>query len=272
MTQWYKTEFSDVDRAADPEKYVKCLDAQIQVDEIERLKQRAIELLDVQAGHSVLDAGCGTGRDALAMLERVGDIGHVMGIDSSATMIAEATKRAEGHQQVSFRQADIHQLDLISDSFDRCLALKTFQHLSEPREALRELVRVTKPGGKIVIGEPDHELVTIATPYTDVNRRFIQFRSDSLKQGGIAHQLYGLFKEFGLVDVSIELLPTIYTDYELRKCVAPYLDEIRVAERVGVVTREEADTWNAYLEEAIRNGRYLSTGMNIITAGYKPRS
>jgi ubiquinone/menaquinone biosynthesis C-methylase UbiE len=135
--------------------------------------------------------------------------------------------------------------------------------------ALEELIRVTKPGGKIIIAEPDHDSLIIDTPFVDVNHRFMRFRSDQMAQGSIAHQLYNMFKELGLESVSIEPLTRAYTNYEEKKVSSPYLEEIWMAQEQGVVTKEEAENWTAYLRDAVENDRFLCLQTYVITTGFK---
>jgi ubiquinone/menaquinone biosynthesis C-methylase UbiE len=263
--------FTDVDRSAVPQQAIDLLNVQHASDFILKMEERAIKALDIHVGHQVLDAGCGTGKLSLDLAAHVGNSGRVIGIDVSATMIAEAKRRSRNSTlPVLFAQGDLHRLQFRDTCFDRCYSERTFQHLPDPRLALGELLRMTRPGGKIVILEPDHDLVIIDTPYVDINRRFIAWRSNTFQSGGIAHQLYRMFKEFGAVDVTVQLLPVVFTDYELRSRVAPYVREIRVAQQHNIVTQAEADMWSAYLEQAIQEGRFLCTQTSIITAATKP--
>lgn len=195
--------FSDVDRAADSHLYITCLDEQYKTGLLQWSKQRTLALLDIQPDHQVLDAGCGTGVDALEMAKLVGDTGHITGVDLSERMIAAANERSAGTGlPVTFQQANLYELPFDEGHFDRCRSDKTFQHLATPRQVLQELIRVVKPGGRLVIADPDHESLATDTPYPSVNRRFVHFRSDAMTQGRIAHQMFGLFKEYGLVDVT----------------------------------------------------------------------
>ena len=91
-----------------------------------------------------------------------------------------------------------------------------------------------------------------------------------MPQGGIAHQLYGICRELGLIDVYVEPLTHIYTDYEEKKVTSPYLEEIWFAQQQGVVTREEAEQWAAYLRKAIKNGHFMCMQTYIITTAVKP--
>src|SRR5947209_8156052 len=120
-----KAGFTDVDRAADPLYYVRCLDYQHAGAFDQMYKQRTFTLLDIQPGHMVLDIGCGTADDVLEMAKRVGANGHAVGVDSSQTMIDEACKRSrETSLPVTFYQGDVHHLEFEDNSFDRCRADK----------------------------------------------------------------------------------------------------------------------------------------------------
>lgn len=266
-----KAEFTDVDNSSDPQWYVNCLDEQHASGLLQRSKEHTLEALAVQEGQYILDAGCGTGIDALEMASLVGGGGCVIGIDHSAQMVRAARERGrKTNLPVSFFQSDIHHLAFADNTFNRCRSDKTFQHLSNPYQALLELIRVTKPGGKIVIADPDHETLVIDTPYREVNRRFAQFRSDAFEGGGIAHQLYRFFIECGLENVVVEPLTSVYTDYEERKITSPYLKEIWIAQEHGVVSHSEAEKWSSYLEEAIETGRFFCMQTYVITSGFKP--
>jgi ubiquinone/menaquinone biosynthesis C-methylase UbiE len=264
--------FDDVDSSNDPQFFVKCLNEQYAKSPILRLcKHRTLEMADIQDGHMVLDVGCGTGVDAIQMATLVGQSGHVFGIDLSQEMILSAQKNAAAVDlPITFRCSSIYQLEFENSFFDRCRADKTFQHLSDPRAALKEMIRVTKPGGKIIIADPDHDSLIIDTPFTDVNQRFTRFRSAHMPQGGIAHQMYGICKELGLVNVYVDALTHVYTDYEEKKVTSPYLEEIWVAEQHGVVSHEEAEKWAAYVLEAIESERFMCMQTYVITMAMKP--
>lgn len=264
--------FSDVDRSRDPQLFVHCLEEQYAKNSLLRLnKVRTLALADIRLGHLVLDAGCGTGQDVCQMAALVGSSGHVFGMDFSHEMVAAAqANSADLDLPVTFQQGTIYQLDFADNYFDRCRADKTFQHLANPQTALAELIRVTKPGGKIIIADPDHDSLIIDTPYADINHRFTRFRSGAMAQGSIAHQLYNMFKASGLTDVSIEPLTRAYTNYDEKKVSSPYLEEIWLAYKQGVATQAEAEMWSAYLQEAIQHDRFLCLQTYVITTGLKP--
>jgi ubiquinone/menaquinone biosynthesis C-methylase UbiE len=270
-TQPPRAEFTDVDRAGDPQAYVRMLESREGQPFHRHYKERVLALLDPQPGDAVLDVGCGLGTDALAITELVGGQGSVVGFDLSQTMLREAQQRGgEMAGRVSFCRGDVHHLPFAEGSFDRCRADRTFQHLPKPRRALAEMIRVTKPGGRLLIVEPDHESRLLDSPYPEISRKFFAFRNATLRQPGIAHQLYRLFREFGLVDVVVEPLTQVTTDYAEIRPTTDLLGGIRLAQRHGAVTTDEADRWSAALEDAIRQGTFFHAMSYFITTGRKP--
>ena len=166
-------------------------------------------------------------------------------------------------------QGDLQHLPFENATFDRCYADRIFIHLPDPQLALSELVRVTRPGGQILIAEGDHETQVLDTPYPEVTRRFFRFRNDGMRQPDIAHRLYALFQDAGLLDVQVEPLARLTTDYETIRPVAHYIEGMRLAQSCGVVTAEEAEQWILYLEEAMRTGRFFHATIWFITIGRK---
>lgn len=264
--------FSDVDAAETPHSFVQSLDSQNATAFKQALAQRTFELLDLRSGLRVLDAGCGVGQDAARMVELVAPGGEVTGLDYSAVMVDEARRRHERLDlPLTFMQGDICALPFDGCWFDRSRAAGTFQHLADPRRALDELARVLAPGGLVLIVDGDHETLVIDSPYPDVTRRFLAWRSDTLASGGVAHQLFAWYRELGLEDVRVEPMTRISTDYETLNSVMHFDGGMRIAQSEGVVTQDEADHWIAALEEAGRAGRFFCALTYFITVGRKPK-
>ncbi len=104
---------------------------------------------------SVLDVGCGTGDDVVNLYEMVGPEGRVVGIDYSAHLIVEAKARVEkAGMPVELYVGDAHELTQFGDNcFDATRSAAVFHHLESPEKALQAMIRVTKPGGSVVIAE-----------------------------------------------------------------------------------------------------------------------
>jgi ubiquinone/menaquinone biosynthesis C-methylase UbiE len=111
----------------------------------------------LSAGMSLLDVGCGPGNITADLASRLGE-GSVVGVDVSQEVIERARSQydATTHPNLSFRVANVYELDVAEKSFDVVYAHQVLQHLSRPVDALREIRRVLKPGGVLAVRDGDY--------------------------------------------------------------------------------------------------------------------
>jgi len=105
------------------------------------------------SGERVLDLACGTGVVTVNAARSVAAHGAVLGTDLSGQMIEVAKQRALEQQlsNVSFQRMDAEALDLPDASFDVVLCAQVLEHVDDPVQALRELARVTRSGGRVLL-------------------------------------------------------------------------------------------------------------------------
>jgi SAM-dependent methyltransferase len=256
--------FTDVDAQSDPAAWVQVLDNVRQEPLYAAYKRRTVELLDPQFGGKYLDVGTGTGTDALACAERF-DV-SVVGADSSRVMIEEARRRGLREAIV----ADAHALPFELESFDGAWADRTFQHLAQPVAALAEMVRVVKPGGSIVVVDPDYGTQVVDVPDQELAQRVLRFRAEfGPRNGTLAHQMGRLFVQAGLAEVQVEAVPIVLRDPTALDNALGLRDWASLAHERGVVEADEVPAWEAALDEAAATGCFLYSFSLFITAGRK---
>jgi len=238
-----------------------------------QLKQRSYELMHIQPGGKVLDVGCGPGIDTVALAHLVGPTGHVVGIDFNPTFVAQADDRAVQagvKPWVTHQQAEATALPFESHRFDACRSERLLQHVHNSEQVVAEMVRITRPGGWIVIADADWGTLSIDTAEVDLERRLVRCEADAHHNGYAGRQLYRLLRRQQLTDILIELVPLYFTDYRLAEQVIGPAALAQEALRRGVITTEEAHRWTTSLAQADAEGVFFASMHGVLIAGCKP--
>jgi len=110
-----------------------------------------LELADLKKGESVLDIACGTGLVTFPTAAAVGTSGRVVGTDLSAEMIKAITAiAAERGVPGEFFRQDAEQLEFADGTFDAALCALGLMYVPDGQQAVRDMLRVIKPGGRAV--------------------------------------------------------------------------------------------------------------------------
>ncbi|HEV8718134.1 MAG TPA: methyltransferase domain-containing protein [Candidatus Binatia bacterium] len=266
------TGMRDVDRTTDPGFFVHYLDTASAQEPIQAFKRRTFELLEVKPGAQLLDIGCGTGDDGRTLAQMVGSTGRVVGVDHSETMIAEARKRAEGSNlPVEYQVGEAQHMDFANDTFDGCRAERVFMHVENPRQTLAEMIRITRPGGRIVVLDPDFETLIIDAANRSLTRKILNFCCDRIvRNGWIGRQRPRLFREAQLTDISIFADSWIQTNYTVFMQSLRFREFTDRAQEAGVVSATEAASWLEELEQASQEGRFFAAMTFFFVSGRKP--
>jgi len=117
--------------------------------------REAIEALDLPSGSRGLDAGCGIGSNTMLLSEVIGSEGRVTGVDTSSVFLNYATEfvRSMGlTEQIQFQKGDVTELPFENNTFDWVWSCDCVGYPAMGEQSLiKELARITKPGGKIAI-------------------------------------------------------------------------------------------------------------------------
>ena len=235
------------------------------------LKARMLEVCPVRAGDQVLDVGCGLGHEALRLAERVGPRGMAVGIDINSTMIAEATRRAaDSPLHPRFEVGDAQQLRFAADSFDMCRTERVLRYLARPDEALREMLRVTRPGAYVIAFDWDSDATVVDAPDAALSRRVAEVLDAAVPHPWMGRQLFGLFLRAGLADVRVIAYPVSVsgaTGFGLYQQLNS--GTIARAVETGRLTPADAAAWWRGLEQRDPPGAFFWANLGFIVAGRK---
>ncbi len=262
------TQFHSVDQTTNPAFFTQFMGASHAQQTAQSYKQTIMEQLALQEGAMILDVGCGSGQDALDLARAVGPRGRVVGIDKSETMLQEARVCAEQAQlPVEYVLADAMHLPCADASFDGCQASRVLGHLREPELALAEMVRVARPGARVVAADGDLDLIAIDISDRALVRRVIHAICDQMVQGWMGRQMPGLFQRVGLENIRVEgrLMPLDYGFFQLA-----FRGILQRAQVAGAVSGEELTRFWSTLEQAEQEQRFFARVGGFVVSGRKP--
>lgn len=252
--------FARVDEQPDARIWIDVLDRQRSDPLYRRYKARVAELLDPAPGSRYLEIGSGTGGDAIEVAQRHG--AEVVGVDRSAVMVAEARRRG----LADATEADAHGLPFGADVFDGAWADRTFQHLADPGRALAEMVRVVRPGGVVLVADPDYGTQVVDIPDQELADRVLRFRA-GVGNWRLGHQMPRLFAAAGLDAIGTEAVPIVVTDPAELDGALGLRAWAGLAAAQGLVEPADVARWEAALDEAAAGGWFLYAFCVFITIG-----
>jgi SAM-dependent methyltransferase len=173
-----------------------------------RLAPLLVQFAGVRDGDDVLDVGAGTGA-LTASVVAVAPSSRVVGVDQSEPYVAFARAHYRG-ERVRFEVADAQRLHFADACFDRTLSLLILNFVPDPDKALKEMIRVTRPGGTIAAAVWDYgdgmemlrafwdEAIALDPAVAEKDERHMPLCSP----GGLS----ALWRKHELLDVSAEAL------------------------------------------------------------------
>ncbi|MFI1968309.1 SAM-dependent methyltransferase [Streptomyces cinnamoneus] len=257
--------FSHIDAHPNPVRLVDALYRLRAEPFFASYKRRLRQLLQAQPGQRFLDVGAGTGDAARELAAETG--AETIACDLSQTMCAEM-KRA-GLEQVVV--ADSHCLPFQDAGFDGVWADRVLQHVESPARTLDEMVRVTRPGGRIVVCDPDTATQALDIDDHRLASKVLGLRqSVSIRHGTFARRVPGLLTARGLLDVEVEPHTLVIRDKRAVDGTMGIRDWADVFADRGHLDRSEARRFNALLDDAVEGNRFLYAVTYFLTSATVP--
>ena len=153
----------------------------------EEMRDQALAMLDIEEGDRVLDVGCGTGFATEGLLQHTQ---NVHGLDQSVHQLEKAWAKLGKHDPVSFYRGDAERLPFEDDSFDVVWSSGSIEYWPNPVVALREIRRVVKPGGQVLVVGPNYPESAVMQKVADAIMLFYD-----------AEEADRMFREAGYTDI-----------------------------------------------------------------------
>jgi ubiquinone/menaquinone biosynthesis C-methylase UbiE len=237
----------------------------------QRARREMLADLHLRPTARVLDAGCGTGAALPDLLEVGGRELEITGVDPTDAFLERARQRAnELGARACFESGDIRALPVADGSVDAAYCDKVLLHVGPASAALGEMVRATRPGGRIGAVEwfPVFCLATsrpeLAAALNDALRRAVY---DVMVSANLARH----FREAGLTDVTTRT----YVAHASRLDEHPFwkaflVDQLPLFAHAGLISEEEAGALAADLEDLDCRGVFSAAAIVRSGVGTRP--
>lgn len=227
-----------------------------------KLFDQYTEILHFPSDGKTLEIGCGSGAMARALIHKEYFSGELVGIDQSPAFI-EAAKcfamEEDAGDTLLFNVGDAHDLDFENDSFDVVILHTLISHVSDPEIVIKEVSRVTRPGGSIAIFDGDYSSLTYACPDHDLGQKMDHaLASTTFNNPLIMRDLARILPELGLkvTDTLANVVSEIGSASYFKSFAETYAPMVANG---GLIPQKDVDDWFAIQNAAMDNGTFFAS-------------
>lgn len=223
-------------------------------------KRRNIVLraLNPQPGEKILDIGTGLGHLALEMAEKTGKDSSIIGIDLNEPMLELARQKCENKSWIEFQNGNASSLPFSDNFFDAAVSIQVYEYLKDPNEAICEMQRVLKPGGRGVIVATDWKSTLWHSSKPERMKKVLTAWEKHCAYSDLPRKLSQILNSSRLIIQSQDVISQFNTSLNIDAYSFHILDFIKsfVIGKNGV-THEEAEAWVSDLYQLDKKGEYF---------------
>ena len=206
-------------------------------------------------GVKALDVGCGIGETTRMLGRRIGKSGSVVGVDFDQNLI-ESASSLTNEDNITYTKGDAHCLAFEDGSFDVVYARLLLLHVSEPMLALKEMLRVCRPKGTVIVHDGDFStLYTKPDPLggEGLNKLFSLFRNTRIGSG-----LWHMFRECGYDQVELRVDRMLVREESGKRLTLMTVEAMQEAAlKSELMTPKEVDTLCQTFSAGVKDDNYL---------------
>lgn len=182
-----------------------------------------ITLAALQQGQTVLDLGSGAGLDCFFAAKKVGETGHVIGVDMTPEMLerAQASAKRLNLQNVEFRQGYLEALPVEASTVDVIISNCVINLSPDKSKVFGEAFRVLKPGGKLAVSD-----IVTDGPLPEAIKKSLSAWAGCVAGAVEAEDYIGMMKSVGFTDISI--VPVYFDQQTVDEAIGSMQDVIEL--------------------------------------------
>jgi ubiquinone/menaquinone biosynthesis C-methylase UbiE len=216
--------------------------------------------LELNSEDIVLDAGCGVGYDT----ERTSKyVKESIGVDISQKMIDEA-RTLHKNSNAKFFVNDLRNLNFEDNYFTKCRIDRVLQHISNPKEVIKELIRVLNQNGKILVYDNDWSSFFINSNDRKIASIVEKSWANSFKNTLIGKEISNYFEQLELKNIKIEKQIYKIEDFDTANKVYNITQTIDIEVNKGTVLEKDSNLWINNLKAS--NSFFTKLTAYIVTA------
>jgi SAM-dependent methyltransferase len=258
--QMERTPFADLDGLPSEmtAMLLAALEAMGRHPEIRRVRDTALQALRPEPGARLLDAGSGAGDVARWLAAKVGPAGEVIALDSSAATITAARQRHDG-SNVRYLTGAVAATTLPADSVDGVWCERVLQHVDAADVVIGELIRVTRPGGRICLIDTDWGSLAFDGVPARLARTVVATMHGRLTphQADMGRTLRRRLVGARLAEVTATPVTCVFGDPASAAVVLPMVNPM-VPQEAWMTPPGVRDEWFSYVDAAGHRGDFLA--------------
>jgi SAM-dependent methyltransferase len=227
-----------------------------------------VQALQAVTGERILEVGCGGGAYAYEVGKCVGPSGRVCAIDISDDQITAARERCAELGWVECRTMNVLDMSYDDAQFDAVYSVQVLEYIQSVDDALREIARVLKPGGRVLVYATNWSSVVWRSQYPERMKRMLDAWNQHAPHHDLPSTLLPRLRAARLTPTRQQPLPILNRSYN-ENSFSHWLAKGLFAfgrERVGA---DDADAWLRELDDLEREGAYFFCSTPVLTEAIK---